>query len=102
MRLLSEYARKKKIRYFLSRIPKHAAILEIGCGSGWVGDYLKQHGWNKYVGIDTYPPADIVGDIRNWGMLGLKPQSFDAIIGFEVVEHVDCLRECYTAATRAP
>lgn len=95
MPLLSDYARRKKIKYFLSRIPNHAAILEIGCGGGWVGDYLKQNGWDNYVGIDSTPPADVVGDIRNWQSLGLKPHSFDAIIGFEVVEHVDCFKECY-------
>jgi len=95
MRLLSQYARRKKIKYFLERIPKDAAILEIGSGSGWVGDYLKQYGWKNYVGIDSKPPADIVGDIRDWQSLGLKPQSYDAIIGFEVVEHVDCIKECY-------
>lgn len=41
------------------------------------------------------PPADVVGDIREWRKLGLEPASFDVIIAFEVVEHVDCFAECF-------
>ncbi|MCL5282085.1 MAG: class I SAM-dependent methyltransferase [Planctomycetes bacterium] len=95
MAYLSEYARRKKVQCFLERIPKHHNILEIGCGDGWVKDYLKSHGWTHYTGIDLTPPADIVGDIRSWRRLGLQPQSFDTIIAFEVVEHVDCFKDCY-------
>lgn len=95
MPLLSEYAQRKKVAYFLDPIPKNAKILEIGCGSGWVGDYLKSNGWSAYVGLDLAPPADVVGDVRQWRQLGLEPESFDAIIAFEVVEHVDCFAECY-------
>ena len=95
MPLLSQYAQTKKIDYFLKKIPKQAKILEIGGGSGWVGDYLKQNGYNHYVGMDIVPPADVVGDIRDWRILGLKEQSFDVIVEFEVVEHDDCCKECF-------
>ena len=95
MPLLSQYAQIKKIEYFLKKIPKQARILEIGGGTGWVYDYLKQNGYNHYVGIDLVPPADIVGDIRDWKNLGLKEESFDAIVAFEVVEHVNCFQECF-------
>lgn len=95
MPLLSEYAKLKKIKYFLKEISKEAHILEIGCGSQWVGKYLKENGWKHYRGIDLLPPADIVGDIRQWKALGLKDSSFDVIIAFEVVEHVDILQECF-------
>jgi SAM-dependent methyltransferase len=92
---ISDYARRKKIRYFLHQIPKQDRILEIGCGDGWVGQYLKSHGWTNYLGLSLEPPANIVGDIRDWKQLGLSPESFDTIIAFEVVEHVDCLRQCH-------
>ena len=95
MPLLSEYVRRKKIRYFLEPIPKQARILKVGSGSGWVHDCLKGHGWTHYTGIDLKPPADVVGDIRRWADLGLQPRSFDVIIALEVVEHVDCLSDCY-------
>ncbi len=95
MPLLSKIARKKKLDYFLGDIPKDARILEIGPGSGWVGEYLKRNGWTGYTGLDINPPAEIVGDIRNWWKLGLEECSFDVIVAFEVVEHVDCFRECH-------
>ena len=95
MPLLSDIAARKKCNFFLDPLPKDANILEIGCGSKWVGDYLKKNGWSNYVGLDLEPPADIVGDIRLWRELGLKPQSFDAIVAFEVIEHVHCFQECF-------
>lgn len=95
MPALSEYAQRKKIAYFLDPLPKDARILEIGCGSKWVGDHLRGHGWRNYVGADLVPPADIVGDIREWRALGLKPESFDVVIAFEVIEHVDLIQEAY-------
>jgi 2-polyprenyl-3-methyl-5-hydroxy-6-metoxy-1,4-benzoquinol methylase len=95
MPVISKFAQKKKIKYFLKGIPKDKSILEIGSGSGWAGDYLKKNGWTNYVGIDIVPPADIVGDISNWRTLGIKEESFDVIIAFEVVEHVDCFKECW-------
>jgi len=95
MPLLSRYAQKKKIDYFLKKISHQDRILEIGCKTGWVSDYLKQNGCNDYTGIDIVPPSDIVGNIRDWRKLGLKEESFDIIIAFEVVEHVNCFKECY-------
>jgi 2-polyprenyl-3-methyl-5-hydroxy-6-metoxy-1,4-benzoquinol methylase len=95
MPLLSQYAQKKKTDYFLKKISKQDRILEIGCGTGWVRNYLKENGWKNYVGIDLVPPADIIGDIRDWENLGLTEETFDIIIAFEVVEHVNCLKECY-------
>lgn len=95
MPILSDIAQRKKIEYFLNPLPRDAAILEIGCGGRWVGDYLRKAGYTGYVGNDLFPPADIVGDIRQWQNLGLKPESFDAIVAFEVVEHVDLFQEAY-------
>jgi len=95
MPLISDYARRKKIEYFFADIPKDARILEVGCGSGWVGAYLKQHGWTNYTGVDLFPPADFVGDLHNWRELGLQPESYDVIIAFEVIEHVDLFQEMF-------
>jgi 2-polyprenyl-3-methyl-5-hydroxy-6-metoxy-1,4-benzoquinol methylase len=92
---LSEFAKGKKARYFLDRIPTDSDVLEIGCGGGWVKDYLRNRSCIRYVGIDLVEPAEIVGDIRSWSLLGLQPESFDVIVAFEVVEHVDCFRACY-------
>ena len=95
MPILSGYSDRLKIRFFIGRIPKAAHVLEIGCGSGWLGAHMRAHGWKHYTGIDVHPPADFVGDIKNWEKLGLPPEGYDVIIAFEVLEHVDCWQEMY-------
>ena len=95
MPLLSYYARGKKVDYFMESISKEAKILDVGCGVGWLVDSLRKKGWNDYVGLDTNNHAQISGDIRDWGNLGIKPDEYDVIITFEVVEHFDCFQELY-------
>ncbi len=95
MPLLSNIAQRKKIDYFLASLPRDAKILEVGCGSLWVGDYLRGANYTGYLGNDLFPPADIVGDIREWRKLGLQSASLDVIIAFEVVEHVDLFAEAF-------
>jgi len=94
MPLLSEYARRKKIRYFLEPIPREASILEIGAGSGWVGAHLRASGHAAYVGMDLEGDADVIGDIKALESLPFTAGQFDVIIAFEVIEHVDLLAEC--------
>jgi len=93
--LVSLYSRRKKIDFFLKKIPKDSCILDIGCGEGWVKSYCSGNGFSSYVGLDDVHPADIKGDIRHWQELGLREGFFDVIIAFEVIEHVDCLQACY-------
>jgi 2-polyprenyl-3-methyl-5-hydroxy-6-metoxy-1,4-benzoquinol methylase len=97
MPLLSAIARKGKLEYFSAYIPKDARILEIGCGDGWVGRWLKSKGYPNYVGMDLAPSpsAAIAGDIREWRKLGIAAASFDVIVAFELIEHVACLQDCY-------
>jgi len=92
MALLSDLARRRKIAYFTPFLAEGARILEVGCGDGWLGRHLRDQGWD-YTGLDVAPPADVIGDIGAWRALGLAPGAFDAIIAFEVVEHVWCFEE---------
>jgi len=95
MAYLSERARKMKMDFFFQDVPKTAKILEIGSGDGWLKKGLAERGFLAYQNIDLVPPADIVGDIREWRKIGLQPNSFDIIVAFEVVEHVDIFNVCY-------
>jgi SAM-dependent methyltransferase len=69
--------------------------LEVGCGAKWVAAELKRGGWINYTGMDLVPPADIVGDIKLWRELGLKTASFDVVIGFEIIEHIDFVQDIF-------
>lgn len=95
MAIISEFARRKKLDYFFKGIDKQARILEVGSGNGWLGEQLRARGWHNYTGLDMVPPADVVGDVRNWKALGLKPGAFDCVVAFEVVEHADIFQACY-------
>jgi 2-polyprenyl-3-methyl-5-hydroxy-6-metoxy-1,4-benzoquinol methylase len=93
--ILSSISRRLKKWYFLDTVSTDDAVLEIGCGDGWVGRYLGRRGVNRVASIDTNPPATIVGDIREWRKLGVERGSFDVIVAFEVLEHVDCMDDCF-------
>ena len=95
MAILSSFSLDRKLRVLVDAIPKSCRVLEIGCGAGEVREYMLSHGWRGYMGLDLKAPADIVGDIRDWQRLGLYPETFDALIAFEVVEHVDCWQAMY-------
>ena len=89
MPALSAFAQNKKKKFFSLTQTQNLRYLEIGSGSGFVSRN------NSYTCIDLNPPADIVGDINQWASLGLQANSYDVIIAFEVVEHVDCFQACY-------
>jgi 2-polyprenyl-3-methyl-5-hydroxy-6-metoxy-1,4-benzoquinol methylase len=92
---LSAIARRKKVQHFFKDVPKTSKILEIGCGDKWLGHYLAKAGWTNYTGLDIVPPADIIGDIRDWRNLNIPQESFDVIAAFEVIEHVECFKDLY-------
>jgi SAM-dependent methyltransferase len=95
MPFLGDLARRAKLQFFLGQLPKDARILEVGCADGWFGGYAVRHGWTDLVGIDIVRPKAplghefVHGDINDWRALGLRPESFDAIVAFEVIEHGD-------------
>jgi SAM-dependent methyltransferase len=93
--LLSRWARKKKVDHFFADVRRDARILEIGCAGGWLREALAARGFTRYTGLDLAPPADVVGDVNEWRAAGLAPASFDVVVAFEVVEHVDCFRACH-------
>ncbi len=95
MPLLSRIARSVKARTLLGDVHDGMRILEVGCGDGWLRDWLHRRHRCHYVGLDVVPPADVVGSIEDWQQLGLQPGSFDRVVAFEVLEHVACLDACW-------
>ncbi len=95
MPFLSQLAARRKVDYFFAGVPRDARILEIGCGGGWLRAALAARGFTRYTGLDLRPPADVVGDVNAWRALGLREGSFDVVVAFELVEHVDCFRACH-------
>ena len=89
------WAQRERLKFFSPPFGPDLRVLEIGCGSGWVRPAVAGMGVTDYTGIDLFPPADIVGDVNKWQELGLASGSFDLIVAFEVVEHVDCFQACY-------
>ena len=88
--LLSELSRRRKLALLLRHLPPGASVLEVGSGSGWFSEGLRRRG-HPVMTLDIQGPADLVGDVNAWRDLGLGPGSFDAVVGLELIEHVDCL-----------
>ena len=62
-------------------------MLEVGGGSGVVGDYLKNHTRIHYQSLDLNPTLrpDLLGDVRQ---IPAADRAFDLVAVFEVLEHL--------------
>jgi SAM-dependent methyltransferase len=94
------YNKKSILKKILRHQPSFVG--EIGAGVGVVGKYLKDSSVN-YKGIEL--DESIAMKARASGLdiecgsferLAIYPDAFDAIIAFEVIEHIDDLKSCLT------
>jgi len=69
----------------IKRLPSEALILDVGAGRG---DFAAIFQGRQYLGLDVYPypEVDIVCDLTQANPL--RPESFDAIVLMNVLEHV--------------
>lgn len=77
------------------------SVLEIGCGAGYGADYISKFA-SKTVAIDmskeaVYHGQAKYGDTVNFMMgdgtkLPFKAESFDLVVSFQVIEHIDLKR----------
>lgn len=85
-------------------------ILEVGCGSGYAATLIAAEGPKSYTGLDIMPEQLEIARkrrIRNTSFVegsaddlsGFSPQSFDAVLDFCILHHVEGWRtffdECY-------
>lgn len=74
----------------------HAAILDLGCGTGALLHRLKALGYSNLTGIDIAPPADVAGisfhsaDLDD-PRLPLPSGSIELVTAIEIVEHLENL-----------
>jgi len=92
----SEYELYK--RWYLRLIkefPKNAAILDLGCGSGLMLQFLKQEGFKNLYGIDISEQQvkrakdkGLNADIYNiFDFFNLNKNKFDIVFALDVIEH---------------
>ncbi len=86
---------KKWYLPIIKRFPKNVAVLDIGCGTGHMLNFLKKEGFQNLYGIDISEElikltrekginADVY-DIFNF--LGINKKKFDVVFGLDIIEH---------------
>ena len=86
---------KKRANLVKNILPESAKVLDIGCGQGWVLDYLQRMGC-EVTGVEVSEQAAtharqvlnlniLIGDVRD---INLKPGDYDCVIIWHVLEHV--------------
>jgi SAM-dependent methyltransferase len=90
------------------RFPKTAAILEVGCGDGWLLRRLRELGFTDVLGID--PSRAARGQTESYLVSGYFPQDipashrhrrFDLVISRHVLEHIENPRPFVVALAAA-
>ncbi len=90
-----EYYKKNYLPHLPSR--KTAAILELGCGMGHFLNFLKNEGYQNYLGVDICEENILFCPERNitatqadiFCFLEESDKSYDAIVMNDVLEHFD-------------
>jgi SAM-dependent methyltransferase len=78
-------ARERHIRRALETVPRGCRVLDVGAGDMRYRNIVEDHGLT-YVAVDIDGPAPIRGHAER---LPFDDASFDVIVCFQVLEHVD-------------
>ena len=85
---------------FAAKFVAKKQILDVGCGSGYGSDILANSGATKVIGIDIsddaisyckkhYARKNLKFEQGDCTSLLYKDNSFDVIVAFELIEHID-------------
>ncbi len=93
--IIQRIMRKKRKKLLLNLLKKDWKILEVGCGDGWLTDYLVSEGYNC-IGIDEDLSKNnsqncYYADATN--LPNKFKDKFDCIISINTLEHVNCDNE---------
>jgi len=81
--------RKELVYSLLKNQPKSAKILEIGCGSGYILDYLKKKRYQNVEGVDASKTwLKFYTNIKKGTKIPNKKGAYDIILLLDVIEHV--------------
>lgn len=97
------YIRKKELEIILNLIKEKnpSKIIEIGCGAGWLSNYINNHTYHKTISFDiseklVHTASKLnknndyfVGDAHN---LPIKSKSVDLVIGIAILHHLNHLQ----------
>ena len=72
-------------------------VLDVGCRSGNLKCALPD-GKVHYVGLDLFPPADVVGNLEMG--LPFKNVLFETVVALDVLEHTDNIYEAFSELCR--
>lgn len=79
--------RQRRIAFFFDDYLDPASrILEIAPAAESLEAYLKEAGFHRYTRLAASPPADVVGDVRDWRALGLAPASFEVVLAIDALD----------------
>lgn len=73
-------------------VPRNSQVLELGCATGFMSRYFRQHLGCQVIGVDINPVVkpDIVGDLNQlstWKKIKAKA-SYDVVFASAIIEHL--------------
>ncbi|GBC84986.1 hypothetical protein HRbin11_01426 [bacterium HR11] len=75
------------------------SVLDVGCRSGRLREAHEQVSSNiDYVGLDLYPPADVIGDLEKG--LPFPDAAFDIVVALDVLEHTNDIYKSFDELCR--
>lgn len=74
-------------------------VLDVGCRSGKLREVLMERNVRVcYLGLDLFPPADVIGDLEQGLPFGDK--AFDVVVALDVLEHTDNIHKAFDELCR--